>query len=65
MRAQVLFSDYYLTARALEINAAHLELLEELHQSALTQYQVGLVSQQDPLQAETERLGLVHRVIEL
>lgn len=65
VRAQVLFSDYYLTARALEINAAHLGLLEDLHQSALTQYEVGLVSQQDPLQAETERLGLVHHGIEL
>ena len=65
VRAQVLFSDYYLTTRALEINAAHLGLLEDLHQSALMQYEVGLVSQQDPLQAETERLGLVHREIEL
>lgn len=65
VRAQVLFADYYLTARALEINAAHLNLVDELHQSALKQYQVGLVSQQDPLQAETERLGLVRREIEL
>jgi outer membrane protein TolC len=65
VRTQVLFADYYLAARALEINAAHLGLLEELHQSALAQYQSGLVSQQDPLQAETERLELVHREIEL
>jgi outer membrane protein TolC len=65
VRAQVLFADYYLAARALEINATHLRLLEELHQSALAQYQGGLASQQDPLQAETERLELVHREIEL
>lgn len=65
VRAQVLFADYYLTARALEINAAHLRLVDELHQSALKQYQIGLVSQQDPLQAETERLGIVRRGIEL
>lgn len=65
VRVQVLFSDYYLTVRALEINATHVRLLEDLHQSALTQYEVGLVSQQDPLQAETQRLGLVQREIEL
>jgi cobalt-zinc-cadmium efflux system outer membrane protein len=65
VRAQMLFADYYLAARALEINAAHLRLLEELHQSALAQYEGGLVSQQDPLQAETERLELIHREIEL
>jgi cobalt-zinc-cadmium efflux system outer membrane protein len=65
VRAQVLFADYYLAARALEINAAHLRLLDELHQSALAQYEGGLVSQQDPLQAESERLDLVYREIEL
>lgn len=65
VRTRVLFADYYLAGRALEINAANLRLLEEFHQSALAQYQVGLVSQQDPLQAETERLELVHRDIEL
>lgn len=65
VRTLTLFFDYYLTARALEINDAHLQLLEDLHRSALTRYQVGLVSQQDPLQAETERLDLVHRGIEL
>src|SRR5262249_29967180 len=65
VRAQELFADYYLAARALEINAAHLRLLEELHQSALAQYEGGLVPQQDPLQAETERLELSHEEIRL
>lgn len=65
VRAQMLFADYYLSARSLEINAENLRLLEELHQSALAQYQSGLVSQQDPLHAETERLELIHREIEL
>ena len=65
VRAHMLFADYYLAARSLEINAESLRLLEELHQSALAQYQGGLVSQQDPLQAETERLERIHREIEL
>ncbi len=65
VRAHVLFADYYLAARALEINSAHLQLLDELHESALARYQSGLVSQQDPLEAESERLELVHREIVL
>jgi len=63
--ASTLFDAYYLASRALVINAQHLQLLEELQRVALAQYEAGTVSQQDPLQAETERAMLEHRQIEL
>ncbi len=58
--ASLLFDDYYLAARALEINAAHLDLLGELLRIATARYAAGEGSQQDPLQAELERARLLH-----
>jgi outer membrane protein TolC len=58
--ASLLFDDHYFVARALEINAAHLALLEELLEIAAARYAAGLGSQQDPLQAELERARLLH-----
>lgn len=60
-----MFDDYYVVARALEINAHHQELMTELRDSATAQYVAGRGAQQDPIQAEVElaelerdRLGL-------
>ncbi len=58
--ASLLFDDYYFAARALEINAAHLALLEELLRIATARYAAGEGSQQDPLQAELEGARLLH-----
>jgi outer membrane protein TolC len=58
--ASLLFDDYYFAARALEINAAHLALLDELLEIAAARYAAGEGSQQDPLQAELERARLLH-----
>ncbi len=58
--ASLLFDDYYLAARALEINAAHLALLEDLLRIATARYAAGEGSQQDPLQAELEGARLLH-----
>lgn len=59
------FDDYYVAARALEVNTHHRELIERIHKSATAQYTVGKASQQDPIEAEAtlialdrERLGL-------
>lgn len=58
--ASILFDDYTLAARALEITAAHQALLEDLLRIATTRYAAGEGSQQDPLQAEVERARLLH-----
>lgn len=63
--ASALYDDLYVVARALEINAHHRELLEQMKKSAEAQYVAGRAAQQDPIQAEVElarlareRLGL-------
>jgi outer membrane protein, heavy metal efflux system len=49
-----LYDDYYLAARALDINRHHTEILSQAKKSAEAQYVSGRASQQDPLQAEVE-----------
>ncbi len=63
--ASLLLDDYYLLARSLEINAEHVALLEELQVVATARYAAGEVSQQDPLQAETELAHLLHQEVVL
>jgi outer membrane protein TolC len=52
--ARQAFADYYLAARALEVNRESLKLLRELKKNAETRYATGLVSQQDVLLADVE-----------
>lgn len=63
--ASILFDDYYLAARSLEINAEHIALLEEFQQIATVRYEAGEASQQDPIQAEVELTHALHREIVL
>lgn len=63
--ASVLFDDYVLAARSLEINREHVALLEEFQRIATTRYEAGEASQQDPLQAEVRLAHAVHREIVL
>ena len=63
--ASVLFDDYYLVARSLEINAEHVALLEEFQRIATVRYEAGEAAQQDPIQAEVELAHAHHRVIVL
>lgn len=56
--ASDLYDDYYLGARALEVNAHHRELLESMKKSAIAQITVGRGSQQDALQAGAEIIEL-------
>lgn len=52
------FDDYYVAARALEVNTHHHELIDRMHKSATAQYTVGKASQQDPLEAEATLIAL-------
>ena len=63
--ASLLFDDYYFVARALEINAEHIYLLEDFQRIATARYVSGLAAQQDPLQAEVEVAHVLHRDVVL
>ena len=63
--ASLLFDDYYVVARAIEINEEHIELLEMFQRIATARYAAGEISQQAPLQAEVEGARLIHRRIAL
>lgn len=63
--ASLLYDDYYLAARSLEINAEHVALLGEFQRIAATRYEAGEASQQDPIQAEVERTHALHREVVL
>ena len=52
--ASELYDDYFVAARALDINAQHKTLLEQFKKSAEAQYVAGRAAQQDPIQAEVE-----------
>ena len=54
----LLFDDYYLAARTLEVEEHHVALLEELEQSATSRLESGQAMLQDPVQASAE---LAHR----
>jgi cobalt-zinc-cadmium efflux system outer membrane protein len=52
MTASMLYDDWYVAHRALDINAHHRAAMETLKRSAEAQYVVGRASQQEPLRAE-------------
>lgn len=62
------FADYYLAARAVEINEENLKLLREFRENALNRYKTAQGEQQDVLQAEVtiarqqERASLLERL---
>lgn len=59
--ASLLYDDYYLVHRALEINAEHVRLLGDFQRIATARYAAGAAPQQDPIRAEVELAHLVHR----
>jgi outer membrane protein TolC len=63
--AALLFDDYYLVERALEINEEHIRLLDGFRSVAAARYAAGLAPQQAPIQAEVEAAHLLHRRIVL
>ena len=52
------FDDYYVAARALEVNAHHRAMIDRIADSARTQYSVGRAGQEDLLEAEGEAIAL-------
>src|SRR4030095_10464841 len=56
--ASLLFDDYSLAERGLEVNHHHRELMGELREVASARYEAGQVSAQAPLQAEFELAAL-------
>lgn len=63
--ASSLYDEYWLAARAVEINDEHLALVRELSSLALSRYESGTAEQQDPLRTELEEAELLHREVEL
>jgi cobalt-zinc-cadmium efflux system outer membrane protein len=60
LTATLLYDDYYVAARALEINAQHVELVRSLRAAATAQMEVGRGGLQDTLRAEAELTHLEH-----
>lgn len=59
--ASMLYDDYYLVHRALEINAEHRRLLETYQRVVTARYAAGEAPQQGPIRAEVEVAHLVHQ----
>lgn len=54
MTALLLYDQYYVALRSLEINRQHVDLLQSLQVAATSQFEAGRGSAQDALQAEAE-----------
>ena len=54
LMASLLFDDYYVAVRSLEVNDHHHALLEQLRATATTAYETGHASAQDALAADVE-----------
>ena len=63
LTAALLYDDYFVDVRSLEINAAHISLMRELKAGALAQFESGRGSAQDPLQAEAELTHMEHDAV--
>ena len=60
LTALVLYDQYFVAARALEINAHHVELMRSMHDAAIAQFSAGRGSAQDAIQAESELAHMEH-----
>jgi len=63
LTAALLYDEYFIAVRSLEINAQHVALMKELKAAALAQFETGRGSAQDPLQAEAELAHLEHDAV--
>jgi cobalt-zinc-cadmium efflux system outer membrane protein len=60
LTASLLFDQYFVATRSIEINAHHVDLMRSMRSAATAQYEVGRGSAQDPLQAEFELTHMEH-----
>ncbi len=63
LTASLLFDDYFVAVRSIEINAYHVELMRSMHAAAIVQFEAGRASAQDPLQAEFELTHMEHDTV--
>jgi cobalt-zinc-cadmium efflux system outer membrane protein len=63
LTAALLFDQYFVAVRSIEVNAHHVELMRNMQAAATSQYEVGRGSAQDPLQAEFELTHMEHDTI--
>lgn len=63
LSAVVLYDQYFIAVRSLEINAHHVQLMRAMREAASAEYQVGRASAQDPLQAEAELAHMEHDAV--
>ncbi len=60
LTASLLFDDYFVAFRSIEINAHHVALMRSMESAAAAQYTAGRGSAQDTLQAEFELAHMEH-----
>ena len=65
LTASLLYDDYFVAVRSIEINAHHVELMRSMRAAAVAQFEAGRASAQDPLQAEFELTHMEHDTIVL
>jgi outer membrane protein TolC len=65
LSASLLYDDYFVAVRSLEINAQHVALMRDLKAAALAALESGRGSTQDPLEAEAELTHLEHDTLML
>ena len=63
LTASLLYDDYFVAVRSIEINAHHVELMRSMHAAAVAQFEAGRASAQDPLQAEFELTHMEHDTV--
>jgi outer membrane protein, heavy metal efflux system len=63
LAALTLYAEYFVASRSLEINAAHVQLMSAMRDSAVAQLESGHGSAQDALQAEAELTHMEHDAV--
>jgi len=63
LTASLLYDDYFVAVRSIEINAHHVELMRSMQAAAIAQFEAGRASAQDPLQAEFELTHMEHDTV--
>jgi cobalt-zinc-cadmium efflux system outer membrane protein len=63
LTASLLFDQYFVDVRSIEINAHHVELMRSMQAAASAQLESGRGSAQDPLQAEFELTHMEHDTV--
>jgi outer membrane protein TolC len=63
LTASLLYDQYFVAARSLEVNQHHVELMRSMQAAATAQFEAGRGSAQDPLQAEFELTHMEHDAV--